>query len=341
MRFFLTVTVCFTFTGPALPADPRGKALDTSTAIKNGLAYLDEYGANWMESRKCAGCHHLPQTVWVFTEAKAAGYKVDEKFLGEVISFIAALDNRAKLVAEHRKPEELRLGIGAVYAMLALTALEKPTAEVRAWQTKYLKHILERQEKDGSWAALQPPNKGTPPVFDADATTSVLTAIAISRMPTDAKEAAVAKEATTKALKWLDEQKGDDAETQFHVLKLWLQVRGGDAAKVKVSVERVLTLQDKDGGWSQKKDTESDAWATGQALYVLSIAGCKPDDVAVQKARDFLLRTQLGDGSWLMKSRPVGNPPKLTKNLEPITYASTSWALLGLIRSSSKMPERK
>lgn len=39
---------------------------------------------------------------------------------------------------------------------------------------------------------------------------------------------------------------------------------------------------------------------------------------------------------WLMKSRPFGAESKTAKNLEPITYASTSWALLGLIRSTPK-----
>ena len=62
---------------------------------------------------------------------------------------------------------------------------------------------------------------------------------------------------------------------------------------------------------------------------MLSLAGRKPDDPAIQKAREFLLKAELADGSWFMKSRPRGNSPKGAKNLEPITYASTSWALLG------------
>ena len=67
---------------------------------------------------------------------------------------------------------------------------------------------------------------------------------------------------------------------------------------------------------------------------MLALAGRKPNDAAVQKARDWLVKSQLADGSWLMKSRPFGAENKTAKNLEPITYASTSWALLGLIRSS-------
>lgn len=307
---------------------------DVPTAVKAGLAYLDEYGANWMESRKCASCHHLAQTVWVLSEAKAAGYKVDEKFLGDVAAFISAADNRAKLFPEpvDKKPETQQLSGGAVYALFALAAFDKPTKDTRDLQARALKHILDRQEKDGSWPSMV----ASPPVFDEKAGASALIALAVAATTVDGKETAAAKEAWTKCSKWLSEQKGDAAELQFHVLRLWLQVKGGDAAGAKASVERVLALQNKDGGWSQKKEAESDAWATGQALYVLSVAGQKPDAEAIEKARAFLLKTQLADGSWLMKSRPRANAPKGAKNLEPITYASTSWALLGLIRSSPK-----
>jgi len=336
MRSLLAVAVCLLSTAPALAAEPPAKARDASEAIKKGLAYLDETGANWMESRSCAGCHHLTHAAMAFTEAKTAGYKVNEKFLGEIIAFIAAPDNRAKLVAEPKdgKPENLALAMGAVHALLAMTAIEKPSAEVREWESKTLKHILERQAKDGSWSPIVGTGAPNPPVFDENVTSSALTAIAVSRTPADAKEADAAKEAAAKALRWLNDQKGESADTQFHVLRLWLQLTGGDADKVKSSVERVLALQNKDGGWSQPKGAESDAWASGQALYVLSLAGRKPDDPAVQRAREFLIKSQLADGSWPMKSRPRGNPPRSSKNLEPITYGSTSWAILGLIRSS-------
>ena len=63
MRSLITAAAFLTFAGPAFAADPAAKNTDAATAIKNGLAYLDEYGANWMESRKCASCHHVSQTV--------------------------------------------------------------------------------------------------------------------------------------------------------------------------------------------------------------------------------------------------------------------------------------
>lgn len=307
-------------------------ARDVPSVIANGISYLDEYGANWMESRKCASCHHLSWTVWVLSEAKSAGYKIDEKFLTEVSGFMTAPDNRAKLFAapDDKRPEAQQLSGGAVHSLFALSALDKLTKDAEALKAKAVKHILERQDKDGGWATGR-----SQPIIDDKPSASALIALALASTKLEGDSAAAAKTAWTKSLKMLTEQKVDAAELQYHVLKLWLQVKGGDAA-IKASVDRILAMQNKDGGWSQVKDAPSDAWATGQTLYVLSLAGQKPDDTAIQKARDFLVKSQLADGSWLMKSRPKGPEMKSAKNLEPITYASTSWALLGLIRSSPK-----
>ena len=334
MHLNYSIAAVLFLTAHAVAADSPPKNIDSSASIKSGLTYLDEYGANWMESRKCASCHHLAQTVWVLSEAKAAGFKVDEKFLGEVAAFLAAPDGRARIFPDpnDKRPENQQLSGGAVYALFGIAALEKPSKEIRELQARAIKHIIEKQEKDGSW----PAGSAGPmaPVFDEKATASALIALSLSTF--ESKDSETVKAAWTKTSKWLGERKGDAAELQFHVLKLWLQVKAGDTVGAKASLVTVFAKQNNDGGWSQRKDAESDAWATGQALYVLSLAGRKPEDPAILKARAFLVKSQLADGSWIVKSRPRSNAPKGAKNLEPITYASTSWALLGLIRSSPK-----
>ena len=80
----------------------------------------------------------------------------------------------------------------------------------------------------------------------------------------------------------------------------------------------------------------SDAYATGQTLYALSLAGYSalPSEKMRPQIRpgiEFLVATQEPDGSWPMVSRakPGGKPGKL---LTPITTAATSEATLGLVR---------
>jgi hypothetical protein len=86
-------------------------------------------------------------------------------------------------------------------------------------------------------------------------------------------------------------------------------------------------------GWSQAADMSSDAWATGQALYALSVAGVGSDDAAIARGHAFLVHTQREDGSWPMTSRPIPPDGKGATSLVPITGAGSAWAVLGLARS--------
>ena len=99
-------------------------------------------------------------------------------------------------------------------------------------------------------------------------------------------------------------------------------------------MKRLLESQREDGGWGQTPEMASDAHATGQALYSLSLAGVKPSESTIERGRQFLIKTQREDGGWTMTSRPCPPSNLGAKNLIPITGAGASWAVLGLVRSS-------
>ena len=101
--------------------------------------------------------------------------------------------------------------------------------------------------------------------------------------------------------------------------------------------ETILAAQREDGGWSQLPDMESDAYATGQTLYVLAESDLPADSQAIERAVEFLLNTQLEDGSWRVETRakPVqvffdnGDPHGKSQF---ISVAGTSWATAALAR---------
>ena len=116
-------------------------------------------------------------------------------------------------------------------------------------------------------------------------------------------------------------------------LVVWRRL-GRPAEEWEPLVRRIKERQNADGGWSQTPEMESDAWATGQALYALAHADVKADDPAIERGRAFLVRTQREDGSWPMTSRPVNKPGGTgAKNLIPIIGAGSAWGVLGLVRS--------
>ena len=97
-------------------------------------------------------------------------------------------------------------------------------------------------------------------------------------------------------------------------------------------LERLLAMQNRDGGWGQEQGLASDAFATGQALYFLSLAGVKNGRAEVQRAVSFLVARQKEDGSWPMTSRAHPGAKPFTSPV-PITYFGSAWATLGLLRS--------
>jgi hypothetical protein len=140
--------------------------------------------------------------------------------------------------------------------------------------------------------------------------------------------------ALSKAIAWLDAAKPSDLH-QDKVLKLMLGVRFAKPREsLRSTSNELLALQRADGGWSQSvPEPKSDAFATGQTLYALSLAGHTADRPEIQRGIDFLVATQAPDGTWPMISRstPDGSPGS-SKNLSPILCAASSWATLGLAR---------
>jgi hypothetical protein len=99
-------------------------------------------------------------------------------------------------------------------------------------------------------------------------------------------------------------------------------------------IDRLLRLQHPDGGWPQTPGDASDAHATGQALYALSLAGVMSTRKEVVRAAAYLVSTQKDDGSWQMIPRSHPGAKPMTSPI-PITYNGSAWATMGLMRLTS------
>jgi len=110
----------------------------------------------------------------------------------------------------------------------------------------------------------------------------------------------------------------------------------------------VLKSQRPDGGWPQLDSMKSDAYATGQTLFVLQATGYDPADDAYRRGIRYLLDTQRPDGAWLVvtRSRPIqpyyafDDEDPLGKN-QFISVPATSWAVAALAASQPAKPAPK
>ena len=80
---------------------------------------------------------------------------------------------------------------------------------------------------------------------------------------------------------------------------------------------------------------ESDAYATGQALYALNVGRQMAVQSRLQKGIDYLLRTQAADGTWHVESRSIWLQPYFESGFpyghdQFISAAGTGWAVMAL-----------
>lgn len=324
MRRLSAVVILVVAPMSAAAGDPAPTVKD---AIDRGITFLVKDSMAWKEKKQCAECHHAPFTIWALNEGKKQGYKVDEKALADLSAWAVARDIPVRPVAEPPKQEQV--DVNEAPLLLALGVEAGDASATQAGLKKLLASVLRDQGKDGSWWL----SYEFRPIGSSRETLTTLALLALSapNAPDMGTDGNTARE---KGLQWLRNAKSDD-ELQTAALRLILWRRlAMPPSEWEPLIKKLRDAQNADGGWGQIQRAKSDAYATGQALYALAETGVKPGEEAVRKAQAFLAKTQREDGSWPMVSRAIMRDGKPPKNLDPITHAGSSWAVLGLVRSS-------
>lgn len=311
----------------APPPSPR----KAPRAVERSLVFLEQDAANWRQERGCATCHHGTMTVWALSEAKSQGYAVKAETLADTMQW-----TKDRFVPRFSKARDPRPGWNLVSVPAIYLGVMSQTLPIlsRDELNRVAVHLARHQEEDGAWL-LPPPSNGQPPTWESRETIALLALLAWEpHVLADPKEAAAARVSREKAAAWLSNHKSTET-TQATALRLLLEVRTDKSAQqVQRGIDELLKRQNADGGWSQVKDMPSDAYATGQTLYVLNFARVKPDRPEIQRAVSFLVAAQREDGSWSMTGRDhPGVESTRKRNLVPITYFGSAWATLGLVRS--------
>ncbi len=332
---FLGVGVRPAFSGEVTKGRPGNSPAPSPArqAVERGLAFLQQDAIKWRTERKCASCHHGTMTVWALTEARSRGYAVKAERVADMAQWTR---QRLQDLDKPRDPRPGRNMVSTPAVYLAVMAQVVPGQQaVSATDLRRIAgHLLRHQEKDGSWAwSLAPAQNRPPPVFESDEVVTLLASLALEpHAPLDPKEQQAARAGRDKAAAWLARTPPGDG-TQAHALRLLCAARAGRPPKeVEAQIDQLLRRQHPDGGWGQTKDLPSDAYATGQTLYLLSLAGVACERAEIRRAVSYLVSRQRTDGSWPMTSRAQPGAKPMT-NPVPITYFGSAWATLGLMRS--------
>ena len=101
------VLVMFCLAGPALAGEPaaipRATKPQVHQAVDRALKYVQTESAAWLNTRKCAACHHVPLPLWAMSEAERQGYTIDKKYVTD--TFESLLGSKEKLLSTRIFPD--------------------------------------------------------------------------------------------------------------------------------------------------------------------------------------------------------------------------------------------
>jgi hypothetical protein len=255
--------------------------------------------------------------------ARKRGYSIDEAGAAQQLKSVMAMFRPIKDKLIDGSVTLPNPGISVSYSLLGLDAEgHQPDETTRAMTLA----IARTQLADGSFAVLpaRPPMEASP--FTS-------TALSIRALRVYGVEA---DDRIAKARAWLINTRPATNEDKTMRL-LGLAWSNAPHTDINAAADELAAAQRADGGWAQLDGLETDAYATGQAMVALQMVGR-----SVNHGIAYLLRTQLADGTWHVRTRSNPFQP-LKDNGFPhgrdqwISAAGTSWAGLALTLSQPEV----
>jgi ankyrin repeat protein len=316
---------------------PPGKAgTDPRISLSKSVARLLEVAPAFREKTPagCISCHHNAMPALAATAARRKGIDVDEvrarKNMDDMLTFFTINAPRMMMGDPAVGGEAITAG----YVQMALAAEQHPLDTVTATITHWL---IARQMPDGKWLGN---GVNRPPSEYSTISHTALAAGGLKAYTLPGRQNEII-ERLRRAQRWLLAAEPKSAEERAMRL-MGLVWTGAPRDRVAAAVKVIREQQEPSGGWSQFGRTSPDAYATGQSLYALHIAGVAATDDVFRKGVAFLLGTQYPDGAWLVKTHSFPVQRYFESGFafgrhQWISTAGTSWAALAIAQT---LPDR-
>jgi hypothetical protein len=314
MKTFLTGLV---LTSLGLAQEPAA----LRDAVQRGLGLLEKTSPQFIKRGGCNSCHNQFLPAAAQAMARERGIAVGKEF--------AQLPVEAREEPADRIAELIATGgansIG--YQMFVDAAVKRP-ADARS--AALIHYLFATQETDGRWQT----GGNRPPMTFDDFNTTAMAIFALREYAPESQRAE-ARKRIDRAMAWLSEANPRaNQERAFHLLGLgWGNAR---REAVDKAAKGLIAHQRADGGWSQLPTMQSDAYATGEALYALQAVGAvTASDPACRRGIEYLVKSQAKDGSWHVQTRSLPIQPYFESGFpyghdQWISSAGTSWAAMAL-----------
>ena len=310
-----------------IPPAAKGGIADPRVSLTRSVARLLDAAPTFREKTGCISCHHNAMPAWAAAAARRKGIEFDavraRRNADDLLTFFKTNVPRMMTGDPAVGGEALTAG----YALMALAADGRPmdsaTAATMHW-------IVARQMPDGRWVGN---GVNRPP---SEYSTISHTAVAAGGLRAYLLPGGQNQITQTlrRARQWLLAAQPTSAEERAMRL-MGLVWTDAPRSNIDAAIRVVRDRQEASGGWSQFGRTESDAYATGQSLYALHVAGVPTTDETYRKGVAFLLGTQYQDGAWLVKTHSFPIQRYFESGFpfgrhQWISSAGTSWATLAI-----------
>jgi hypothetical protein len=286
----IPIFLVFGFAIPLLSIKPD----PVRAAVAAAVPSLTAGAAGHAEQKTCFACHNQATPALALAAARARGIDVPKKF------FAAQAEHIAGFLASNKEGFRAGKGTGgqAATAGYALFTLELDGHRADDTTAAVAEYLLKFQSNRDHWETTA----DRPPTEASHFTTTYFAMRGLKVWGAKADQEQIDKRIEN-ARTWLVKTAAKDTEDRVFRLLAIKEAGAGEKELAAASWE-LLKTQRMDGGWGQLDSLASDAYATGSSLYALHNAGgLKVDSPAYRAGVSFLVKTQLADGTWRVKSR--------------------------------------
>ena len=320
-HFRLALLFCIAVSCLASPlrADDAVSADQIRSAIQKSIPYIERDGEKWIKVKKCNSCHMIPFMLWSLHEAELRGIKVNSKRLAELDDWSAT----SIQLKESKKPPK-----GSETQAQLLIVRAGYGGELEERFQKMLQRVVEAQQENGQWQAGGQLPSQKRPKRETEEVSTLWNLLALRTVEGAEDQRPKIEEAAAKWLASSELAKNKSAKSsEWFTMRLLLEVSRAGEKSIALAQSELLALQREDGGWGWLTGSESDALATGPAIFALTQSGLTGEDEPVQRAVKFLLDTQRKDGTWRVESTRARDKGAV----KPTSiYWGTTWAAIGL-----------
>jgi ankyrin repeat protein len=299
---------------PSTLPDPR-------VAVERSVGLLEKTSAEFFVEGACYACHAQSAASIAAGAARTKGIPIDEHAASERLKQTTfTLASAGPSLMEGRGAGDTGRYIVEALARTGY-APDRVTDYVAA-------AIAAEQGSDGGWHGAG--GLARTPLEDGDFSRTAMAIRVLKGYGTPAR-AAETKERIARGRQWLIH--AEPLITEDWDMRLTgVAVAGGNEAELRKLAAPILALQRPDGGWGQRTELPSDAYATGMTLSALAETGIVQTESEVyRRGVKFLLASQADDGSWHVASRAAKLQPYFESGFpyghdQWISSMGTGWA---------------